>query len=665
MKLTEQRSLNLKTKGLFMKKIVLYIVALIQLMNLSHLYAMHGLTAKEIEKLPEKISVTFADGSSQSLAMKDYLQFTTLTHVAQDAGDSAPVILPPFITNKILWDLLLNNLLHHHNAMNIGCFSPAKLSNLFNAADYLGFNNLLIKKIKQTLCEKLCNATIDPRTMPQSMCMLAPRLQQQLTRRVTNPTAYAWLLSQCPLTPCQAPADTYECLISQCTHTPDGNLIFFTSLGGKYIYAWDVNNNTMHTIPAKFDCLACSCDGSLLAVSNKTFSKPIYLFDTQTMQCVGRFTDHITTDVTDTISQLCFSPDNQLLVVAASGNNEIHVWNIKTGQYQGILKEKNIYSMSALRFSADSKLLAFISHDHTVHIFDIINGHCVHEYTDHSKPVNDICFSPNGQYLASASDDCTIKLWNVVNDQCHATLSGHAGPVKQLAFSSSGKYLASVSCQCAIRIWNTKTGVCLHTLAEHLCQIKNIFFVGDNLLVSASEDATVRMWDIKSGNCIHTITIPPKIEKPQCNSDQIDYNRSWPFSPRLSRDFHAQTPPTLGDFLDEHTDTFTPASSEGKEWPADYRIPNNHPIATILVPRCMRLAIVPEHGTVQLFDLQRLIQLSHELTTMTLAQAFALQQIYIRINNGEQWNPQNNQEQQTLCNFLPPTMQTILHAYRQ
>ena len=135
-----------------------------------------------------------------------------------------------------------------------------------------------------------------------------------------------------------------------------------------------MNNNTANTIPGEFgNCLACSCDGSLLAVSNKTFSKPIYLFDTQTMQCVGRFTDHITTDFSATISQLCFSPDNQLLV-AASGNNEIHVWNIKTGQHQGVLKEKNICSMSALRFSADSKLLAFILRDHTVHIFDILTA---------------------------------------------------------------------------------------------------------------------------------------------------------------------------------------------------------------------------------------------------------------------------------------------------
>ncbi|MCA9011400.1 MAG: hypothetical protein KDB01_16725, partial [Planctomycetaceae bacterium] len=74
-----------------------------------------------------------------------------------------------------------------------------------------------------------------------------------------------------------------------------------------------------------------------------------------------------------------------------------------------------------------------------------------------------------------------------------------------VAWSKSGEYLATSEAN-SIRIANSH-GEDLHILKGHLSEIKDLQWIGDRLLVSASEDHSVRIWDVESGTQIRSIQV--------------------------------------------------------------------------------------------------------------------------------------------------------------
>jgi WD40 repeat protein len=63
-----------------------------------------------------------------------------------------------------------------------------------------------------------------------------------------------------------------------------------------------------------------------------------------------------------------------------------------------------------------------------------------------------VAFSPSSQLLASVSDDNTVKLWDSKTEALCSSLEGHLYRVNTVAFSPNGQFLASVSYDIQIRL---------------------------------------------------------------------------------------------------------------------------------------------------------------------------------------------------------------------
>ncbi|KAF7908239.1 uncharacterized protein EAF01_003994 [Botrytis porri] len=204
------------------------------------------------------------------------------------------------------------------------------------------------------------------------------------------------------------------------------------------------------------------------------------------------------------VNSVAFSADSKLLA-SASRDHTIKIWDTATGTLQQTL-EGHSNSVNSVAFSANSKLLASASCDRTIKIWDTATGTLQQTLEGHRGSVNSVAFSTNSKLLASASGDHTIKIWDTATSTLQQTLEGHSNSVNSVAFSANSKLLASASRDYTIKIWDTATGTLQQTLEGHRCSVNSIAFSANSkLLASASHDYTIKIWDTATGTLQQTL----------------------------------------------------------------------------------------------------------------------------------------------------------------
>ncbi|ATZ48860.1 hypothetical protein BCIN_04g00790 [Botrytis cinerea B05.10] len=204
------------------------------------------------------------------------------------------------------------------------------------------------------------------------------------------------------------------------------------------------------------------------------------------------------------VNSIAFSADSKLLA-SASRDHTIKIWDSATGTLQQTLEGHN-GEVNSVAFSADSKLLASASDDRTIKIWDSATGTLQQTLEGHSGGVNSVAFSADSKLLASASRDRTIKIWDAATDTLQQTLERHSDWVNSVAFSADSKLLASASDDRTIKIWDSATGTLQQTLEGHSGGVNSVAFSADSkLLASASRDRTIKIWDAATGTLQQTL----------------------------------------------------------------------------------------------------------------------------------------------------------------
>ena len=156
--------------------------------------------------------------------------------------------------------------------------------------------------------------------------------------------------------------------------------------------------------------------------------------------------------------------------------------------------------VNAVAFSQDGSLLASVSSDLTVRLWNPATGQEVQKFEGHTSSVNAVAFSQDGSLLASASYDQTIRLWNPATGQEVQKLEGHTSSIRVVAFSQDGSLLASASSDRTVRLWNPATGQEVQKLEGHTSPVNAVAFSQDSSsLASVSYDRTVRLWNPATG----------------------------------------------------------------------------------------------------------------------------------------------------------------------
>src|SRR4029453_10645393 len=73
----------------------------------------------------------------------------------------------------------------------------------------------------------------------------------------------------------------------------------------------------------------------------------------------------------------------------------------------------------------------------------------------HTAGVTGLAFNPSGSLLATVSNDSSVRVWNTKSGAQVALLQIHSGAVTDVAFSGDGRWLATAG-PAAVGIWETE-----------------------------------------------------------------------------------------------------------------------------------------------------------------------------------------------------------------
>lgn len=211
------------------------------------------------------------------------------------------------------------------------------------------------------------------------------------------------------------------------------------------------------------------------------------------------FEDHNTPVYT-----VVFSPGDKVLA-SVSDDKVVRLWDLESGASPTTLKGHKS-GFRSLAWSHDGWIIASGSYDKTTKLWDVSTSTCLHTLSGHGGAVSGLSFSSDDKLLASASHDKTCKLWDVSTGTALFTLEGHTAGVWSIGISPDDKYIVSGSNDRTVKIWDLATGALLHTLKGHGRVIYALAFTPDSqILATGGNDWTIKVWDLGSGKLLRSL----------------------------------------------------------------------------------------------------------------------------------------------------------------
>ncbi|KAI9816057.1 MAG: hypothetical protein M1827_002049 [Pycnora praestabilis] len=156
--------------------------------------------------------------------------------------------------------------------------------------------------------------------------------------------------------------------------------------------------------------------------------------------------------------------------------------------------------INALRFFPNSgHLLLSASADSKIKIWDVYHQReLLRTFSGHTKSVTDVTFNNSGTHFLSASYDRQMKLWDTEYGKCTTRFT--TGKIPHVikfnpSPTSSHEFLAGMSDKKIVQ-FDTRSGELIQEYDHHLGPVNTITFVDDNRrFITTSDDKSLRAWE--------------------------------------------------------------------------------------------------------------------------------------------------------------------------
>ncbi|XP_040857612.1 WD repeat and SOCS box-containing protein 1 isoform X3 [Ochotona curzoniae] len=211
-------------------------------------------------------------------------------------------------------------------------------------------------------------------------------------------------------------------------------------------------------------------------------------------------------DHTEVVRDLTFAPDGSLILVSASRDKTLRVWDLKDdGNMMKVLRghQNWVYSCA---FSPDSSMLCSVGASKAVFLWNMDTYTMIRKLEGHYHDVVACDFSPDGALLATASYDTRVYIWDPYIGEILMEF-GHLFPpptpifaggandrwVRSVSFSHDGLHVASLADDKMVRFWRIDEDhpVQVAPLNNGLCCA---FSTDGSVLAAGTQDGSVYFW---------------------------------------------------------------------------------------------------------------------------------------------------------------------------
>jgi peroxin-7 len=211
-------------------------------------------------------------------------------------------------------------------------------------------------------------------------------------------------------------------------------------------------------------------------------------------------------ETADGLYDCCWSEENENVLVSASGDGSVKVWDVAGPPNMNPLRsfEEHTHEVYAVHWNQVRRdVFLSASWDDTVKLWTL-NGPpgSVRTFAEHAYCVYASVWSPqHADIFATASGDCTLKIWDVRQPHSTLTIPAHEYEILSCDWNKYNDcVIATGSVDRSVKLWDIRNpNRELAVMPGHQYAVRRVKCSphAENVVYSASYDMTLAMWDWK------------------------------------------------------------------------------------------------------------------------------------------------------------------------
>ena len=204
------------------------------------------------------------------------------------------------------------------------------------------------------------------------------------------------------------------------------------------------------------------------------------------------------------IRGMTFSPDGSKLIILPL-YGRIQVCDLATWDVSGLKWDTKLSpsDTSPSAVSEDLNLIAVWARDHSIKVFDRVDGGIRAVCSGHAGRINTVVFNPDGTRIASLSSvDRSLRVWDTETGQEIASTE-ITGLLSHMTFSPDGRRLAGAGF--SLTVWDGESLEELKKIEDEKRHISAFAFSPSGAEIATCRGDGIRLWDADSGEEIASL----------------------------------------------------------------------------------------------------------------------------------------------------------------